>query len=125
MITQQEQTEVMHVFKELDTTGSGKLGLEELYKGYERNVGLALPPAVFQAILDRVDTDGNGFIDYTEFLVAALNRKRLLSKEMLEGAFNAFDKDGSGAISSEELKEMLGDEATADSVWSELIQTVD
>jgi calcium-dependent protein kinase len=44
---------------------------------------------------------------------------------MLEAAFNAFDKDGSGAISSDELKEMLGDEITEENVWAELIQTVD
>jgi hypothetical protein len=37
----------MHIFKELDTTGSGKLGVQELHRGYERNVGMALPPTVF------------------------------------------------------------------------------
>jgi calcium-dependent protein kinase len=34
-----------------------------------------------------VDSDESGFIDYTEFLVAAMDRNRLLSKERLEGAF--------------------------------------
>jgi calcium-dependent protein kinase len=111
----------MMIFQELDSTGSGKLGTNELVQGYEKNLGTVITSQEFTDIINRVDTDGNGYIDYTEFLVAAINRERLLSKEMLESAFSAFDKDGSGAISSAELKEMLGDEYVEDSVWSELI----
>eukprot|EP00362_Geleiidae_sp_MMETSP1317_P000285 CAMPEP_0201285916 /NCGR_PEP_ID=MMETSP1317-20130820/114013_1 /ASSEMBLY_ACC=CAM_ASM_000770 /TAXON_ID=187299 /ORGANISM="Undescribed Undescribed, Strain Undescribed" /LENGTH=39 /DNA_ID= /DNA_START= /DNA_END= /DNA_ORIENTATION= len=39
-----------------------------------------------------------------------MNRKKLLSEERLEACFNAFDKDGSGKISSKELKEIIGGE---------------
>ena len=72
-------------------------------------------------IINRVDADGNGFIDYTEFLVAAIDRGRLTSIELLEAAFSAFDTDASGAIDMKELKEVLGAEDIEDSVWSELI----
>jgi calcium-dependent protein kinase len=76
-------------------------------------------------MLQAVDSDESGFIDYTEFLIAAMDRNRLLSKERLEAAFLAFDRDGSGAISSDELKEMLGEENIEDGVWDLLINTVD
>jgi calcium-dependent protein kinase len=38
------------------------------------------------------DMDGNGTIDYNEFLAATLNRNKLFSKSNLEAAFKAFDK---------------------------------
>ena len=39
-----------------------------------------------------VDLDGNGTIDYNEFLAATLNRTKILSKQNLEAAFKMFDK---------------------------------
>jgi Ca2+-binding EF-hand superfamily protein len=58
-----------------------------------------------------VDQDQSGSIDYSEFVIATLNKKKLLSKNNLEVAFKAFDTDGSGTISKDELKLMLGSTA--------------
>ncbi len=55
-----------------------------------------------------VDTDHSGFIDYSEFVVAAINEKKLLTEDRLKAAFKMFDKDGSGMISAAEIKEVLG-----------------
>ena len=38
-----------------------------------------------------MDLDKNGVIDYNEFLTAAMNRKKVLSKKNLEATFKAFD----------------------------------
>ncbi len=38
--------------------------------------------------------DGNGEINYNEFLAFTLNRQKLLSRKNLETAFNTFDKVG-------------------------------
>ena len=54
-----------------------------------------------------VDTDNSGFIDYTEFVVAATNQTALTSQEKLHAAFRMFDKDGSGIISADEIREVL------------------
>jgi len=59
-------------------------------------------------ILRVADIDGSGEIDYSEWLVATLNRRSLISDEKLQIAFSFFDKDGSGSISVDELKEVLG-----------------
>lgn len=40
----------------------------------------------------KIDLDGNGTIDYTEFLMAAVNQKKLLTDERLQMAFEMFDK---------------------------------
>lgn len=55
-----------------------------------------------------VDIDGSGYIDYSEFVVASMNEKNILTNEKLQAAFKMFDKDGSGFISADEIKEVLG-----------------
>ena len=54
-----------------------------------------------------VDTDGNGYIEYSEFIVASLNEKSILSNKKLKTAFKMFDKDGGGTISVAEIKQAL------------------
>ena len=58
-------------------------------------------------MFDSVDTDKSGFIDYSEFVVAAMNESELTTNEKLQAAFKMFDKDGSGIISPDEIKEVL------------------
>lgn len=58
-------------------------------------------------MFSKVDADGSGEIDYSEFVVASLNEKNLLSNNKLQAAFKMFDKDGGGSISIEEIKQVL------------------
>jgi len=60
-----------------------------------------------EKMFEAVDTDKSGFIDYSEFVVAAMNENQLTTNEKLQAAFKMFDKDGSGIISPEEIKEVL------------------
>jgi calcium-dependent protein kinase len=57
-----------------------------------------------------VDTNGNGTIDYSEFLAANLKLTELLTNEKLQAAFNLFDIDQNGRITLEEIKSLLGGE---------------
>jgi Ca2+-binding EF-hand superfamily protein len=52
---------------------------------------LYLPSDPFQA-----DVDGNGSIDYVEFITATMHRHKLERDEHLFKAFQYFDKDNSG-----------------------------
>jgi len=52
-----------------------------------------------EEMFDRIDIDKSGEIDYSEFVMATINEKTLLTKEKLQAAFNMFDKDKSGSIS--------------------------
>lgn len=59
-------------------------------------------------IFAHIDADGSGFIDYNEFIAASMDMEEMLTSQKLEAAFKMFDKDGSGSISGDELKEALG-----------------
>ena len=76
-------------------------------------------------IVKEIDIDGNGFIDYTEFILASMNKEKMLTTERLEVTFNLFDKDGSGKITAKELKEILEIHDVEDSSWDNLIAEVD
>ena len=56
-----------------------------------------------------MDLDGNGYIEFEEFMTAAMNRKTMVNEENLKIAFNAFDRGGDGKITAEELKFVIGD----------------
>lgn len=78
------------------------------------------------SILQRVDANRSGEIDYSEWIVATINKEKLLSKDKLRAAFCLFDKDGSGAISSGEVKEILASGQKIDEkVWHDIISEVD
>lgn len=70
-----------------------------------------------------VDTDNNGSIDYSEFVTACINKENILSRERLKAAFNIFDKDSSGGIDMDELKEVFRNSGNiTDDVFKEMIR---
>ena len=46
--------------------------------------------------MEQADADGNGTIDYGEFIAATMHINRLDREEHLYSAFQHFDKDNSG-----------------------------
>ena len=50
------------------------------------------------------DVDGDGVIDYNEFVAATMNVNQLEKEEVIWRAFSEFDTDGSGSISASELE---------------------
>jgi calcium-dependent protein kinase len=111
-------------FMSLDTNGDGKLSLEELKKGFKL---AGFNSHDLSSVIESCDGDGNGFIDYTEFLAATINWKKVLNREKLGLVFKAFDKDGSGTISIAELQEFFGDSGNSieDEVWKEMMNEAD
>lgn len=121
----EDLNDLQKAFKALDKNSDGKLSRDELIEGYRKLYG-ELAESEVDKILARVDANGSGEIDYSEWIVATINKEKLLSKEKLKAAFTLFDVDGSGAISSEEVKEILCKGQKIDEkVWKEIIDEVD
>jgi len=77
-------------------------------------------------ILAIVDNDGNGYVTFTEFLTASVCPDDVLTGQKLLSAFKKFDADGSGAITVDEIKEVIGaDRDIPDTQWEELLSEVD
>lgn len=71
------------------------LSRNELILGYKKIYGDYAEEEV-DKIITMADIDGNGEIDYSEWLMATLNKKQLVTNEKLRNAFVFFDKDGDG-----------------------------
>lgn len=95
------------MFRAMDLNGDGKLQKDEIKKGFTEYFRRNLTDMEVDELFAQVDSDENGEIEYTEFLAATLNEKNLLSNKKLETAFQMFDKDGSGYISGDEIKEIF------------------
>lgn len=55
-------------------------------------------------VVAQADFDGNGLIDYGEFLAATIHLNKIEREETLFAAFSHFDKDKSGFITIDELQ---------------------
>ena len=99
---------------------------EEVLLGYEQHFGIQMTMEAIDEMFARIDLDGNGTIDYTEFVMATIEEKNLLTNERLREAFRMFDKDGSGSLSPEEIKDVLCFDSSVDpSLVDKLIAEVD
>jgi len=104
LLSKNEKESIDKVFRAMDVNGDGKLSKEEIKNGYAEYFGKSLSDEEIDEMFDKVDADGSGAIDYSEFVVATMNEKNLLSNNKLQTAFKMFDKDGGGSISTDEIK---------------------
>ena len=107
LLTKQERDNLARVFRTFDKNGDGKLDMDEVKTGYIDHYGKILSDEDVEKMFNAVDTDRSGYIDYSEFVVAAMNERQLTSNDKLQAAFKMFDKDGSGIISADEIREVL------------------
>ncbi|KAI3431988.1 uncharacterized protein J3R85_007646 [Psidium guajava] len=124
-LSEEEIKGLRQTFNNMDTDGSGTITFDEFKSGLSR-LGSKLTEAEMRQLMDAADVDKNGTIDYTEFITATINRHRLEQEDNLFKAFQFFDKDSSGFITRDELRQAMaqygmGDEATID----EIIEDVD
>ncbi|KAL0353646.1 UNVERIFIED_CONTAM: Calcium-dependent protein kinase [Sesamum angustifolium] len=113
------------MFTNMDTDNSGTITYEELKAGLAR-LGSKLTEAEVRQLMDAADVDGNGSIDYIEFITATMHRHRLEREENLYKAFQYFDKDSSGFITRDELETAMQEYGMGDaSTIKEIIAEVD
>lgn len=107
-------------FVALDANGDGLLTTAEIKVGL-KNGGLEELPIDLNQIVEDMDSNGSGVIDYTEFLAATLEKKLYLQEDVCWKAFATFDQNGDGQISLEELKQVLQSDSVEEALGAECI----
>ncbi|KRW98898.1 Protein kinase-like domain [Pseudocohnilembus persalinus] len=124
IVSKEEKEELTKTFKYLDKNQDGRLSKMELVEGYAKVYGdKEKASAHVERIMEMVDTNNSGVVDYTEFLMAAISREQMLSRQKIEMAFKMFDSDGNGQITREELQSLIGE--IDDSFWKQILQECD
>ena len=102
----EECFEASKLFIKIDLNSDGRIEKHELVQGFEKYWGISKEEAKEKVdlIFANIDTDFNGFIEYEEFVRAAVNSSIFMSQNYLKFAFNYFDRDSSGDITFEEIK---------------------
>ncbi|KAG2467128.1 calmodulin-like [Polypterus senegalus] len=119
--------EFREAFALFDKDGDGTITSKELGT-VMRALGQNPSEAELQDMINEVDADSNGIVDFTEFLTLMVKRiKDMDSEEEIREAFKVFDKDGNGSISAEELHlvmKNLGEDLTDEEIY-EMIREAD
>ena len=103
-LTDEQIIEFREAFQAFDKDGNGSITVRELGT-VMRSLGQNLSEAEIKEMIDIVDEDKNGTIDFQEFLHLMARKMKLVRKEeQLLDAINILDKDGNGKISKYELR---------------------
>ncbi|XP_006819032.1 calmodulin-like [Saccoglossus kowalevskii] len=126
-VTPEELAEFKEAFSMFDKNGDGAITREELGI-VMRSLGMNPTEAELKDMISDVDENGNGTIEFNEFIEMMIRKKQELDpEEELREAFKVFDRDGNGLISAAELRYVmvnLGEKLT-DGEVDEMIREAD
>jgi calmodulin len=106
-LTRAQVQEFKEAFDIFDVDGGGTITAEELGE-VMRSLGQKPTRAQLEAMVNEIDADGDGAIDFPEFLTMMLRKMNEGDPEKeLRDVFMVFDKDQSGTISAEELRNVM------------------
>jgi len=126
-LSEEQVAEFKEAFSLFDKDGDGKITTKELGT-VMRSLGQNPTEAELQDMINEVDSDKSGSIEFDEFLqLMARKMQDTDTEEEIREAFKVFDKDNNGFISAAELRHVmtnLGEKLTEAEV-DEMIREAD
>lgn len=101
------------LFNRIDLNGDGRITKNELLAGFKYfyyskfTDDHEITEDEVNKIFINIDTNYNNEIEFEEFARAAIDKKIFISEDFLLFAFKYFDKDGSGLITIDELRDVF------------------
>ncbi|EPS38312.1 hypothetical protein H072_7905 [Dactylellina haptotyla CBS 200.50] len=126
-LTEEQVSEFKEAFSLFDKDGDGQITTKELGT-VMRSLGQNPSESELQDMINEVDADNNGTIDFPEFLtMMARKMKDTDSEEEIREAFKVFDRDNNGYISAAELRHVMTSigEKLTDAEVDEMIREAD
>jgi len=111
------------LFHEMDINHDGFVDKQELCAGL---CSLGVSPSGAGKAAEAADFDGDGMIEWSEFVASCLPAARELFAVSLQAAFQSVDQDNDGSIDASELAELLhrGQLSSADMPTSKAVETM-
>merc|ERR1712172_220262 len=127
-LTEEQVADFKEVFSLIDKNADGAITIKELGSAM-RSMGQSPTDEELQEMIKEVDSNGNGTIEFSEFLSKMAGKMAFspISEKEIYDAFRVFDKDGNGFISPAELRYVMskmGQVITDDEV-DQMIQEAD
>ena len=123
-MVEQLSEEQIRIYKEsfdvFDKDGDGTITSKE-FGSVMRSLGQNPSQAQLQVMIEEFDKNNNGKIDFLEFCEIMVKKAGdyTMSLKDVENAFKVFDKDGSGFIEIDELRDLmmnLGEKLTEEEI---------
>ena len=119
-------------FRRMDSDNRNrKLSFEEFDEGLAA-LGCKMDKKMAQLVHELFDTDGDGFVNYDEFLIGIRGVQNPRRQMIVDKAFQKFDKTGDGIITIADLKgvyntkfhpKVIDGEMTEEQVFQEFLQS--
>merc|ERR1712032_78751 len=106
-LTPEQLEEFREAFNLFDKNGDGRITSQELGTVMQ-SLGQHPTDAELRDMINEIDVDGNGTVDFDEFIV--MMAKKFTEPETeddIREAFKVFDKDDNGFISHSELRQVM------------------
>ncbi|GJN11326.1 hypothetical protein PR202_ga29507 [Eleusine coracana subsp. coracana] len=122
----EEAADIKDMFEKIDLNKDQMLSFDELKLGLHK-FGHQMPDADVQILMEAADADGNGTLDYGEFVTLSVHLRKIGNDEHLHKAFAYFDRNETGYIEIDELRESLADDLgqNPEEVINAIIRDVD
>ena len=125
ILSSKEIKPLREVFTVIDSDNDGKISKEDLVD-YFRQSSATDPESEAKKVMSKIDWQGNGFIEYSQYIKASIDSDIAMSNKNLTLAFKMMDSDKKGFIRAEDLVESLSESTGEEDVrsWKSVIQEV-